>query len=179
MAKKRGSSHSVETFKGKQRRAKEIPKSHFVPLTALLVMLIVFIFFYTYATSPSFKKVCYDESCFVQSLQVCDKAIYTSSKSGNIWRYEILKQESGTCIIDVKNIVLASSDTKVKNVQGKSMICAIPLEVAGSYTKIEQRIEFCSGPLKEELQSIIIDKLYDYVIQNLGPIAKSIKDSIG
>lgn len=179
MAKKRGSSRAVEISREKRRREKGIPKSHLVPLTALLVMLIIFIFFYLYATSPSFKKICYDDSCFVQSLQICEKVIYTPSKAGNIWRYEILRQESGTCVVDVKNIVLASSDTKVKNVQGKSMICAVPLDLVGSYTKIEQRIEFCSGPLKEELQSVIIDKLYDYVIQNLGPIAKSIKESIG
>ena len=55
------------------------------------------------------------------------------------------------------------------------MQCAIPKDYAGTYMEIHQKLEYCSGPLKESLQDILIDKLYKYVVQHIGEITEEIK----
>ena len=51
------------------------------------------------------------------------------------------------------------------------MICLIPL---GFKASPESDINKCSGPLKEEMQVLIIKKLHEYILQNIGELNKEV-----
>lgn len=128
-----------------------------------LIAIVAVLYYYGYG------KACQTEECFLDALTYCQKASYTTDKEGNIWTYKIknvLGFYKDTCIVEVKNVKVASPTAK--KIEGKSMICRIPKSYAGTFLEIHQKLEFCSGPLKEALQEILIDKLYKYIIQNLG-----------
>jgi hypothetical protein len=55
------------------------------------------------------------------------------------------------------------------------MECRYPL---GIMTYPEKDLGACSGKLKEELQSIVIKKLYTYILDNLGELDESLQQAI-
>jgi hypothetical protein len=40
----------------------------------------------------------------------------------------------------------------------------------------EDDISTCTGPLREELQELIIQRMHNYLIQNIGEIKEDFKD---
>ena len=136
----------------------------------IIISAVVYIFLFT--------RECNSEECFIVALRKCQRAEYTSESEGNVWHYSI-KPDLGiskTCNVAVKNIAISSQDEIAKKVQGKSMICKIPKEYAGTYTQVHQKLEYCSGPLKEALQDVIIDRFYKYIIQNIGEITEEVRN---
>ena len=55
--------------------------------------------------------------------------------------------------------------------KGKDMVCYLPLGVVATP---ENNPNICTGKLKEEMQSLIIQKLHEYIVQNLGEISNEI-----
>ena len=135
-------------------------------VTALIVILLAYFLFFK--LTP-----CKTEECFSQSLVDCKRASFTSETSGNKWFYKIQGSSRDSCTVKVQNLMASKLSTEESSkLVGKSMVCEIPKELQGSYTKIESRIENCHGPLKEGLQDLIIEKLYKYVVQNMGTLTK-------
>ncbi|OYT40814.1 hypothetical protein B6U80_02370 [Candidatus Pacearchaeota archaeon ex4484_26] len=146
-------------------------KSKVFLVILIIIIILAGIFYFVFHA-----KTCKNEDCFLNALRDCKRAKYTINKEGNIWQYEIKNPFGfwkGTCIVKVKNIKVVSEESM--QIQGKSMQCAIPKDYAGTYMEIHQKLEYCSGPLKESLQDILIDKLYKYVVQHIGEITEEIK----
>ena len=146
-------------------------KTALVILIALLVIGLViaagafYLFFYY--------RSCADEGCFLFELRDCQRAKYISETGGNAWQYFVEGSSRGACKVTVKNIAVA--DASFSSIVGKKMTCRVPKEQAGTFIELQQRLEFCSGPLKESLQEIVIDKLYTYIIQHIGEITEDVR----
>lgn len=145
-------------------------------ISILILMIIIvgsvtsYLFFYT--------RTCTTDKCFIQAMRECSRATYRVSNEGNVWQYKVLNSLSFSqdlCTIEVKNLQIASEDPLAKKVQGKSMKCRVPKELAGTYIKVESKMEYCTGPLKESLQDLLIDQLYKYIVQNIGEITKELQ----
>ncbi len=145
-------------------------------ISVLIAMIIIvgsvtaYLFFYT--------KTCTTEKCFLQAQRECSRASYTVSNEGNVWQYKVLNSLSfsqNLCTIKVKNLQIASEDPLAMKVQGKGMRCRVPRELAGTYVRMESKLEYCSGPLKESLQDLLIDQLYKYIVQNIGEITEELR----
>ena len=125
-----------------------------------------------------FTKTCGSEECFMQSLRACDRVSYTVNNEGNVWQYSVqnsLSFSQDECTVKVKYLQIASENPLAKQVKGKSMTCKIPREFSGAYVQIESKLEYCSGPLKESLQDLLIDQLYKYIVQKIGEITEELK----
>ena len=60
---------------------------------------------------------------------------------------------------------------KTEALEGKSMSCYLAL---GAVVVPEANPNLCNGRLKEEMQGLIIEKLHEYIISNIGTINKEL-----
>ena len=114
---------------------------------------------------------CENKTCFFDSLKDCKKISFAKEDLEYSWFYVILKEASeDSCEVKVKllNVKKESIDSKI--LQDKEMICIVPKT---STDFPEEDISECSGILKENLQDLIIQKMYDYLITNLQEINAS------
>ncbi len=153
----------ADTFSVNRERGSLIVK---VVLLIIAITLASGVIYYFYG----YTRHCETESCFLDNLAACRRASFISEQQGNKWLYETKGKAGNFCTVYVKNLEISSQEIELQSVKGKDMFCRIPKEAAGSYIEIQQQLEFCTGPLKEELQDVIIKKLYNYIIQNLGDI---------
>lgn len=114
---------------------------------------------------------CDTYACFQTHMQKCDKAVYINEEPEASWKYEITGASSGDCNIDVTMLQAKKGDLQLENLAGFGMECRYP---AGIVAYPEKDLGACSGKLKEELQSIVIKKLYTYIIDNLGELDHSL-----
>ncbi len=126
-----------------------------VLVTIGIVSLVWYLFF--------FAEKCGDIDCFNSHLADCSRANYLN-KGEWTYRYDIKGIKAGECIVDVK-LVFAGLETKFDPLVGKSMRCSIPLK---KIDLPEEDMEYCTGPLKENVQYLIIKDLYQHAAQNLG-----------
>ncbi len=129
----------------------------------LLGAAIYFSFFYA--------ERCSDSSCFDNALLSCKRVSYIEETSDASWGYSIRGKVGSTCKVSVKLLQLKQGDVSLGVLQGKRMECYIPY---GSVIKPQDNIDRCHGLLKEDMQSIIINKLHNYITDNLGQIEESL-----
>ena len=90
-----------------------------------------------------------------------------------VWRYEILNEgNQNNCNVEVILLKMKDSIINVEDLEGKSMICRV--EKFGDILPEKDMLK-CSGILKEELQEIIIDRLHNYLLENIGEINENLK----
>jgi len=107
---------------------------------------------------------CSDEQCFLSNLKSCKKASYSSDE----WLYKIKGNLGDNCLVYVKNLALKDAEKEIADrLKGKDMTCNIPKSDLGSYMPHEN-IDVCHGMLKEEILSIMIEKMHLYIIQHIG-----------
>jgi len=142
-------------------RGAEIIKLIVIFLT--IVGVCIFIYYFGFHS-----KECNDEGCFLQSLVKCQRAHWLSDKTEAAWNYEILGQSSsGKCQVDVTLLQAKKGKVDLIAMQGKSMMCEIPI---GTIVSPEKNLEQCSGELKEDLQDLIIKRMHSYILENLQGI---------
>jgi hypothetical protein len=135
-----------------------------LPILILLIALLIFAgYFLFYYTKP-----CEDTKCFVKSIEACKKASFVKEDEKASWLYTTAKSSgSKYCIINVKLLNLKQGLIDSENLQGKEMNC----NVSRSDSEYpENKIEQCTGPLKEEMQNIIIQRMHEYLLKNIGEI---------
>jgi len=106
-------------------------------------------------------------------MEKCSKARYVNDAPEASWRYTILGEKDGACNIEVKLIQAKQGELGLEALMGYSMGCESRIGAAG-YP--EKNLENCHGRLKEELQGVMINKLYGYILQNVGKINESLSD---
>ena len=144
-----------------------VKKGLFIGVAIVIVILLVVLIFYTFFYV---KKVSTQEE-FNQQLFNCNRASFTSDQDTAIWSYVILGESDGNCEVDVTLVSAKEGATDIKALEGKDMICSMPL---GSTSNPEANLKVCHGLLKEEMQGLIIEKMHAYVSSNLGEIAASL-----
>lgn len=136
-------------------------------ISFLLILAVIIVFSYR-----GFGNVnCENFSCFQKNMKYCSKASYVNEADEATWKYEILEKEGRECSISVKLLQAKKGDLEVDKLEGLGMECNYPL---GVIQYPEKDLSKCHGRLKEEIQTIIIEKLHTVIIENLGTIDESL-----
>jgi len=146
------------------KRNVEILKFIIVLLVFLSILIIIYYFFL-------YTKTCQDQECFTESLVRCKRARWTNDAEEATWLYTINGKSGKNCGIEVKLLVIKKGKIDIGKTEGKSMTCYLPLSIASSP---EQDLGKCTGPLKEDLQDLIINRMHSYVLENLGEISEEL-----
>lgn len=123
-----------------------------------------------------YQPVCDTATCWESKLSECSRAQYIHNPIDVTWEYKIKGETDGKCEVEVTAVQIKRALKKTEVLEGKSMTCFLPL---GSTTAPEGNPNLCTGRLKEEMQNLIIIKLHEYVIQNVGQIAEELTEIEG
>ena len=158
MKKERGYSGYIEIFK-----------------FALIAIIFIFAILIVYYLSLYTEKCWKDPECFNQHLTRCKRAVYVNDAEEAIWLYEIKGETKNGCRVEttLKSIKIGEAD--MADAEGKTMTCYLPY---GVVAVPGDDLEYCTGPLKEELQEIIIKKVYEHILENLGEIKEELTKAI-
>ena len=143
-----------------------IYKLIFFIAVALGVFLIYFFVFYANS--------CSDWSCFQQALRNCDKTTLTRDDDQSVWHYKILgnAKSADACLIEVELRALKTGNIDLEQLQSKKMICTT---LKSTTFFPEEDLPSCTGKLKEEIQEVMIQRMHNYLLQNLGQINDELK----
>lgn len=123
-----------------------------------------------------------NEECFNNAAAKCSKAKVSTYKNDNLYKYEVLGKKENNCLVNINLEKVSESKTVElrQALEGKRMVCVIPKETlqSKSLKEIESLTEFCTGPLKETLLQISLDKMYEIIVKNIGPIALEIEKGV-
>ena len=143
-----------EKFKGKS-------KSIFLKVVFLLSFFL-FLNYVGWLLFFSFED-CGDWECFNENLRVCDKARFIGGED-MIFRYSILGRSGEECRIHTELLQGELNGQDSLKLEGEGMVCNLPF---GMVAVPENNLDECHGILKENLQDIVIKKMYSYIIQNI------------
>ena len=132
----------------------------------VIVIAIVAIYFSFY-----YYPKCDNLGCFQSYQQKCSKVVFVNNADDTIWEYKVEGRNNGQCIVDVKVLALKEGSKDKEALQGLSMSCELPY---GSKVAPESDIGRCHGRLKEELQSLIIKQLHEYIVDNVQEIGQEL-----
>ena len=137
----------------------------FLAVLILVVLLsaIYFTFFFAYK--------CDSKECFLGKQESCKRATYVNNVDNIAWHYHIKGKKNNRCEIDVKILNVNEGSIDQEKLEGKEMTCFLALK---SIDSPEAEIANCNGILKEGLQDLIIKKLHQYVLDNLGEIGEGL-----
>jgi hypothetical protein len=130
-----------------------------IGVIGLAIIIIVFVTWYFFFSAER----CEDIDCFNKHFAECSRASYLN-KGEWTYQYNIKGIKNGECVVDIK-LIFAGLENKFDSIVGKSMRCSIPLR---KIDLPEKDLEYCTGPLKEGIQYLVIKDLYQYAAQNLG-----------
>lgn len=139
----------------------------FIIVAVIAVLLIIggVFLFYT--------KSCSDKTCFQNSLASCQKAYWVREDNQAAWSYIIAgAQDSQSCKVSVKLLKLNQGQTDSESLQGEEMTCSV---VKGDVQYPEEDISRCHGLLKEDIQNLMIQRMHNYLLQNVGQISDAFK----
>jgi len=144
---------------------------------AILVFLILVLGVLFYLNTP--KNCKRDYECFSSKVSECSKAKVTTNKEDNLYYYEVMGKKLENCIVSVKLLKLSDAqpfDLR-RALEGKGMLCSLPMSVLqnSDIKDIKNLNDYCTGQLKEAILDVTLQKLYDIVVQNIGPIASEIR----
>jgi len=110
---------------------------------------------------------CYEKSCFNRAMVDCDRVVWLRMDENADWFYEIKGSSGNSCEIEVELKKIKKGDVDLEVLEGEKMVCKL---LKGESANPEEVISQCSGKLKEDLQEIIISRMHDYLLENLGEL---------
>src|SRR3989344_731536 len=129
-----------------KKREFMLNKKKIIIMLVLAVLLIAVFFLFIY------EKRCFDNTCFEERIVKCRRTSFINDKLDMVLQYNIIGVKGGNDIAVLK---------------GKTMTCLTSLGVI-SYP--EEDISKCSGELKDNIQDLIINRMYVYVLESMGKI---------
>jgi hypothetical protein len=133
----------------------------------LFVIVLAIAIFVTFFYTPK----CGNIACWESKLQKCSKASFINDANDVTWQYVINAKSGKNCVVNVKVLQIKKGLISAISLERKSMECLLPL---GIIVQAESNPALCHGLLKEEMQTLIINKLHEYIIQNVGSISQEI-----
>ncbi|MEK6859338.1 MAG: hypothetical protein AABX54_00850 [Nanoarchaeota archaeon] len=132
-------------------------------ILVIIILIAVFGYFLLF-----YYKICNDEICFFNAIDRCKKVSWIREDSQASWQYKITGIYGKTdCNIKVKLLKIKQGTIDIEKLQRREMKCIIN---KGSREYPEKTLLFCNGLLKEGMQEIIIQRMHNYILQNLGEI---------
>lgn len=168
-----------EGFKRFWNRLKnDKPYSIKVAITTLVLFLIVLAGIYFFVP----KNCNYNEECFNSILEKCGRAQVFKVIDANTYLYEVKGTYKGNCLINIKVMELAGvqEDIVKEKLENAGMLCKIPKDKLQTINlqDLDILLDYCTGPLKEGLLEIIIQKFYEQVVSNIGPISAEMQKQL-
>ena len=134
----------------------------------MIILLVIIMLGFLYYFFDYFPKKCNDVDCYQKALVNCKKSFYINEEEDYVWRYDIMsKNDISSCNVKVRMLKIKKGDIKLDDFVDKEMICIVQKY---DYIYPEKDMLRCTGNLKEELQEIVIDRLHNYILQNLEKI---------
>ena len=107
-------------------------------------------------------------------MQKCAFTTFINEEPEASWQYDIQGKSGKSCLVQVTLLQAKEGDLNLNLFEGHRMICSYDLGLA-AYP--ERDMARCHGLLKEDLQSVLITKLHEYVINNLGAIQEAFNNT--
>ena len=142
-----------------------------VIIIILILIVLGIALYFTFIYTPT----CANLKCWETKLEKCGRASYTNDAGDIVWKYKIEGKSKvdnlDKCVVNVKLVDLRKGSVKSLRLKDKEMKCAVPF---GVVTYPETNSESCSGTLKEGMQSLIIEQLYQYILDSVGKIGSEV-----
>ena len=135
-----------------------------IALVILIIGLIAFssyfLFFYAKPVQTSQE--------FVDAMSYCKDVSWIREDAQASWLYKIKGGAKGdACEVEIRLLKIKEGTIEAEKLEGTKMICTVQ---KGETQFPEKDISKCTGKLKEELQDIIIQRMHNYLLQNVGEI---------
>jgi hypothetical protein len=149
-----------------------------VLLVFVAIILVVSVYFVSFKTT-----VCDTVGCFENAAAECKRAkINAQETGGTVTFYKIKGENNGDCELYVK--ILETEELNPETVtafEGKDMVCKIPVSKFSrlALDEMGSDLDYCSGPLKEEMYSVLVKKLYKLVLDDMGLVLEEVERVIG
>ncbi len=153
--------------KEKQKSKKKDYKKIKVRVLIALVILILFLIGYSIWFLFFYIEPCEDGGCFYKAMIESKKVSWIKEDDKATWIYTIIGSRRDTNMVEVRLLELKEGAEDIERLKGKKMVCEV---VKGDARSPEADTSQCSGPLKEELQEILIQRMHNYLLQNVGKI---------
>jgi len=116
---------------------------------------------------------CSDKTCFNDAMDNCKRISWIREDAQASWLYRVNGNDKGdACTVNVKLLKMKEGTIDSENLEGLEMDCVMPK----TETQFpEKDISVCTGGLKEELQDIVIQRMHNYLLENLGAISEEFK----
>lgn len=143
--------------------------------TALIIIIAIAIFVAAYLTF-FYNPRCENYECWQGRMSRCAVgSTFINDEPEATWKYEIEDSTNRQCIVSVELLVAKEGELGIDKLAEMEMKCSYPLGIS-AYA--ERDLGKCHGLLKEELQTLIINKLHSYIIENLGQIEEVLESAI-
>lgn len=138
-------------------------KKRVTTVVVIIIILAIIVLAYLFLGAKS----CNSFSCFQEGMKSCTGTNYINEEPEATWKYSVIGIEDGQCRTDVKLLQIKKGELGAQGLEGYEMSCFYPKGV-GVYP--EKDLSKCHGRLREELQSIIIERLHTQIIENIGQV---------
>jgi hypothetical protein len=134
---------------------------------ALIILMIALVGFSSYFLFFYARPISTSEG-FVKAMEGCKRVSWVREDSQATWAYTITGNAVGdACDVKVQLLEMKEGTLDSEKLQGKEMTCVI----LKTETKFPEKDIFkCNGELKEKLQDIIIQRMHNYLLKNVGEI---------
>ena len=155
-----GSSKRFFTGQGYNKIQRRVGLALIVLIIALIAFSGYFLFFYARPVTNSEE--------FVSAMIHCRSVSWIREDSQASWLYTITGTAKGdACDVEVQLLKMKEGTIDSEKLQGKKMTCTL----LKSDTRFpEKDISKCEGELKGDLQDIIIQRMHNYLLKNVGEI---------
>ncbi|MBU3912583.1 MAG: hypothetical protein KKB21_01800 [Nanoarchaeota archaeon] len=149
-----------------------------ISVSAVIVILfLALIFIYFYKTN------CSSKECFDSKLERCDKAVFIEDTPDSAWQFDIEGKSlmcsvnpvaCSECKVNVKLLQIKRGNVDSVKLEGLEMVCMLPF---GIVTSPQGDLSRCHGPLKEQMQDLIINRLHTYILSYVGKIGEGLSEA--
>ncbi len=152
-------------FSNYDKTKKRVGLALIILIVALIIFTGYFLFFY--------ERQCDTAECFVDAMKNCKVVSWIRSDEQASWLYTIKWGADGdNCKIEVKLLEIKQGTIDSEKLAGKEMLCTMQ---KGDTRFPEKDISKCTGLLKEELQDLIIQRMHNYLLENIGQVKEEFK----
>ncbi len=150
----------VFDFSHYDKKKKRVGIALVILIIALVIFTGYFLFFY--------ERQCKDSECFVEAMQNCRPVSWIRADDQASWLYVIKSSaKNDACKIEVKLLEVKQGTIDSEKLEGEEMLC---IAQKGETRFPEKDISRCTGVLKEDMQDLIIQRMHNYLLENVGEI---------
>jgi hypothetical protein len=146
----------------------------------ILAIILTGIFFAAYYSGMTREYCGKDQDCFSENAKSCSPSEVYLSRSNNVYHYKLTPIIGNKCNLKItfERAQEGLPPEHIELLEGKSMNCNIPKSVLREkdLLKMDEIMPYCSGELKEALYELIVKRMYELIILNLGEIAEEAKN---